>query len=71
MTERKATEKTEAYMNKSYAEGLTPRTIAKKMKADPELTSLDHSTVHRHVVPGYREKNAAAVKKYRGTVACQ
>jgi hypothetical protein len=67
MTERKATEKDEAYMNKGYAEGLTPPTIAKKMKANPELTSLSRRTVDRYLVAGVRERDDATKKKYHNT----
>jgi len=67
MAKRIITEKDEAYMIKRRAEGASYHTIEKELKADPELTSLDHSTVHRHVVPGAREKHAAAVKKSKST----
>ena len=67
MAKRIATEKDEAYMNKSYAEGLTPWGIAKKMKANPELTSLSRRTVDRYLVAGVRERDDATKKKYHNT----
>ena len=67
MTERIATEKTKAHIIRRHAEGATYHTIEKELKADPELTSLDHSTVHRYVVPEARKQDYATKKKYRST----
>ena len=65
--ETKATEKDEAYMIKRRAEGATYRIIAEEMTANPELTSLYRTSVYRYVVPGAREKDNAAKKKYYNT----
>ena len=63
MSKRIATEKDEAYMIKRRAEGASCYIIADETKADPELTSLSHTTVYRCLVPGEHEKHAAAKKK--------
>ena len=67
MTERIATEKTKAHIIRRHAEGASYRTIAKELKADPELTSLHPTTVHRYAVPGARERSYANTKKYKST----
>jgi hypothetical protein len=67
MAKRIATEKDEAYIIRRRAEGATYRMIAKKMKADPELTSLSRTTVHKYVVPEARKQDYATKKKYLST----
>ena len=67
MIKRKATEKDEAYITKRRAEGAVYRTIAEEITTSPELTSLSHTAVYKYLVPGAREKDIAAVKKYKNT----